>query len=84
LDSWQLQHLGQVQKVSETLENSLLHKFTHFDLSLSIARVDLPQQSLEFTPQMVAESGRCQWIEREQLGKYGLPTPIQKILSLYL
>jgi A/G-specific adenine glycosylase len=83
LDSWQLQYLGQVRKVSETQENSLLHKFTHFDLSLSVARVELPRQSLGFTPQMVAESERYQWIEREQLDRYGLPTPIQKILNRY-
>lgn len=80
LESWQLQHLGQLQQVSQTIENSLLHKFTHFDLSLSIARVDMTKLPLS---EIVAESGGYQWIEREQLARYGLPTPIQKILSQY-
>jgi A/G-specific adenine glycosylase len=80
LDSWQLQHLGQVEKVSEVLEKSLLHKFTHFDLSMSIARVELSGQP---AAKMVSESERYQWIDRLQLDQYGLPTPIQKILSLY-
>jgi A/G-specific adenine glycosylase len=83
LESWQQQHLGQVQQLSETLENSLLHKFTHFDLSLSVARVDFPQSDKLPAPEMVAESDGYQWIAREQLAQYGLPTPIQKILDRY-
>ncbi len=83
LDSWQLQHLGQVKQVCETQENSLLHKFTHFDLSLSVARVEFSQQDRLPAPVIVSELERYQWIECEQLAQYGLPTPIQKILNRY-
>lgn len=83
LDAWQLQHLGKTQLVSCSEENALLHKFTHFDLSLSLACVNVSSQVQSSMQNMVAESLDYQWVQHEQLHQYALPTPIEKILGRF-
>ena len=80
LQDWQKQNLGLSQAVSRTDENLLLHRFSHFDLSISVAWVDIARQKIQKINK-VAEQSEYQWIDREELAQYGLPAPIQKILQ---
>ncbi len=84
LSDWQQQYLGQPCKITLTHEKALLHKFTHFDLSLSVARVAMSDATGVVPDNRVSESRDLRWIELSSLADYGLPTPIEKILQLYL
>ena len=80
LSQWQLTQLGVSQAPRIKQEKLLRHKFTHFDLSLSLAHIPLPESLSNYANLKVNEADEKQWVRRDRLDQYGLPAPVASIL----
>ena len=87
---WSLPEVEQVDQVStwqqanylpdlvaNSFEEKLLrHKFTHFNLDISVAKFELKK-----LPERIADAVNWRWVPVSDLAEYGLPTPVRKILN---
>jgi A/G-specific adenine glycosylase len=76
IELWQQSFLSTVQ-VSKTIQKNVIHhQFTHFSLDISLAIIEL-----ESLPENISDTDNYVWIEIDSLARYGLPTPVRKLLS---
>ncbi len=75
---WQQRHLGGAAQEEERREACLLHRFSHFDLQISLACYRVPPT---LQADDVAEEDRLCWVRPEQLADYGLPVPVSRLLG---
>jgi len=76
IEDWQAGSLACAQPPSEIKTNVLKHQFTHFSLDISVAVIDLDR-----LPARVADEENIAFVARADLSRYGLPTPVRKLLS---
>jgi len=57
-------------------ENLIRHQFTHFSLDISVAEI-----SLDALPNKLSDNHDLDFVAFNDLGDYGLPTPVRKILA---
>lgn len=81
LEGWQRNKLGYLHAVEKCQENLVKHPFSHFDLSISIAHIPVSSLQLKSSKLCINEEDGLQWVDRDQLKEFGLPAPIDKILS---
>lgn len=81
LDAWQQNKIGDFHKAEMLQENLVIHQFSHFELSISIAHIPVTKSSLQNSTMRINDGNDLEWIDRLKLGDYGLPAPIFKILS---
>ena len=78
---WQQQCTGSSHATARQHENFLKHRFTHFDLSISVLQLSMSDDVL--TNNSIRESGdEHKWVQRSEIDQHGLPTPVSKILSM--
>lgn len=82
LADWQQQWLGHFNAQYQCHENLLRHAFTHFELYLSLARIECSDAQRLQVPDEVRDSTDLCWIKYSQLATLGLPAPITKILQM--
>jgi A/G-specific adenine glycosylase len=76
IELWQQSFLSTVQ-VSKTIQQNVIHhQFTHYSLDISLAIIEF-----ESLPGNVSDADNYVWIEIDSLARYGLPTPVRKLLS---
>jgi A/G-specific adenine glycosylase len=75
LAEWQQRRLGVVAEPESCEPDCLLHRFTHFDLSISLARCQLPHAA-----GMVREDDSLRWVRRDELADHALPTPVSRLI----
>ena len=75
LAGWQQRQLGVVVEPESCEPDCLLHRFTHFDLSISLARCRVPQAS-----DKLREGERYCWVRPDELSGYALPTPVSRLI----
>lgn len=80
IPAWQKQFVGADMQASELCEDHLQHKFTHFDLKLSVAYFDINVDQFTFAKNVVRDSTELLWVDVQQLQTFALPTPIKKLL----
>ncbi|MCP4074826.1 MAG: A/G-specific adenine glycosylase [Gammaproteobacteria bacterium] len=81
LPDWQVRQVGQCAEINSLNEKILKHQFSHFDLSISLVEVIVPQSFVTSTHSRVSDSNRLKWVEWDELENHGLPAPVEKILS---
>jgi A/G-specific adenine glycosylase len=79
LNEWQRQNLNSLKAPGDIKVDLLRHQFTHFSLDISVAVIELDQ-----LPSKVSDTIDIAFVECGALSKYGLPTPVSKILSMEL
>ena len=82
LAGWQFQQLGDSAEANNIREKMLKHQFSHFDLSISLVEIEVSQSFVKSSENSVHENNQFQWVARHDLQHYGLPAPVEKILSL--
>jgi A/G-specific adenine glycosylase len=73
---WQTHNLASEKAPNTINTNVLKHQFTHFSLDISLAVIDLEEM-----PSKVADEENMTFVTTAELSKYGLPTPVRKLLS---
>lgn len=81
LADWQIQQIGDSAELTNINKNTLKHKFSHFDLSISLVEINVAESFVKSSEYQVNENSHFQWIAWNELKKYGLPSPVEKILS---
>ena len=81
LVDWQNRYLGQAVPWQNTFENELRHQFSHFELTISLARIEVPHALVDASGLMVDEETRLHWVPRNQLDAFGLPAPVKRLLQ---
>lgn len=81
LASWQLSCLGAEQAAGRRTEHCLRHQFTHFELDISLIEVEVGHEFRQFSTQHIADTERRRWVAWSDLGKYGLPAPVARLLD---
>ena len=76
VETWQRGFLSQGQAPGAIQQNLLRHQFTHYSLDISLAVIELQQ-----LPTRIADRDNHAWVALDQLGEYGLPTPVKKLLA---
>ena len=79
LSDWQRQNLNGVKVPNDIKVDLLHHQFTHFSLDISVALIELDEM-----PSKVSDTIDIAFVKCGELSKYGLPTPVSKILSMEL
>ena len=79
IKEWQEVNLCRLATPLSISENLIRHQFTHFSLDISVAVAELDQ-----LPVRVADSENYQFVAFTEISKYGLPTPVKKILKQLL
>ena len=57
-------------------ENVIRHQFTHYSLDISLAIIELQTQ-----PGGISDDDNYAWIDVDDIGNHGLPTPVRKLLA---
>ncbi len=73
---WQQSFLKTAQAPRVIQQNVIHHQFTHYSLDISLAIIEL-----ETLPQQISDPDNYAWVEIEDIGNHGLPTPVRRILS---
>ncbi len=73
---WQQSFLREVQAPAAIQENVIRHQFTHYSLDISLAIIEL-----ESLPNGIADEDNYAWIDVDDIGNHGLPTPVRKLLA---
>ncbi len=73
---WQQSFLREVQAPAAIQENVIRHQFTHYSLDISLAIIEL-----ESLPNGIADEDNFAWIDVDDIGNHGLPTPVRKLLA---
>jgi A/G-specific adenine glycosylase len=76
IEDWQAGNLACASPPGEIKTNVLKHQFTHFSLDISVALIDLDR-----LPERVADEENIAFVATVDLSKYGLPTPVRKLLT---
>ncbi len=79
INTWQQRNLLLKSPCLSLSEKILRHRFSHFSLDISVAFVEL-----ECLPKRVTDSEDFVFVALNGLSKYGLPTPVKKILDHFL
>jgi adenine-specific DNA glycosylase len=80
LNEWQQQKLSVSIEVANSFENLIKHSFTHFDLKISVAQIQVQAETLREMPHGILENEELCWVGSAELCRMGLPSPVQKIL----
>ena len=80
LSDWQLQQTGKSAAAGCFSEQLLTHQFSHFDLTISLAEINVAADFVEALSLRVSENTDYKWISWEQLKEHGLPAPVERIL----
>jgi A/G-specific adenine glycosylase len=75
IEDWQASNLACAKSPDEIKTNVLKHQFTHFSLDISIAVI-----ALDELPGKIADEENMTFVATAELSKYGLPTPVRKLL----
>jgi A/G-specific adenine glycosylase len=78
LEEWQTRNLGVVSPPVQTEKNYLLHKFSHFDLQVSLALIDI-ERGVTMASRVAESAGRF-WIGKDEIETCPLPAPVRTIL----
>ena len=78
---WQEQYTGTGSATVRQHENFIKHRFTHFDLSISVMLLSIPEGGLINDNQIRETGDEFKWVQRNELDQHGLPTPVSKILA---
>jgi len=81
LADWQLRQMQCRIEPALQQEKLLKHSFTHFDLTISLAQIEVERSLIQQRPLVVAESDDLQWLSRDAIAHLGLPAPVAKILQ---
>lgn len=81
LQSWQRDHIGDCHEVKQQQKHQLKHRFSHFDLSISIARIPVLTTCQEPASLSLKDTDTLLWIEQDRLNDFGMPAPVFKLLS---
>jgi len=81
LAGWQWQNIGGSAEIHEIREKMLKHKFSHFDLSISLVEMNVAESVALSSRNRVNENCHLKWIAWDELKNHGLPAPVEKILS---
>lgn len=73
---WQDRVLLARQESVAITDNMLRHQFTHFNLDISVATIELSA-----LPEQIADNDDIVFVAINRLSAYGLPTPVRKILN---
>ncbi len=76
IELWQQSFMRQVQAPAVVQENVIRHQFTHYSLDISLAVIELPR-----LPQKISDEDNYAWIDFDDIGNHGLPTPVRKLLA---
>ena len=76
IGDWQSSNLACEKSPEEIITNVLKHQFTHFSLDISVAVI-----ALDELPGKIADEENMTFVTTAKLSRYGLPTPVRKILS---
>ena len=82
LADWQRHRLGDSVQPGVLYEKILKHQFSHFELSISLAEIQLTADHLRACGKRVSEGNDFEWVAWDELSRYGLPAPVEKILSM--
>lgn len=78
LGDWQRRVLG-IELAPRHCEVSCLrHGFSHFELDISLARVEAGKETL---PAAVADGDELRWVSPERLDEHALPAPVSRLLN---
>ncbi len=81
LEDWQRRHLGITATPQAREEACLLHRFSHFDLSISLLTCPVPVDApVDVAASGVRENDRLAWVPPERLPEHGLPTPVRRLI----
>ncbi|MDJ0880818.1 MAG: A/G-specific adenine glycosylase [Gammaproteobacteria bacterium] len=80
LQQWQVDEFGVSLSPSAKQEKLLRHKFTHFDLTLSLVHIPFSENSTAYADLTAHLTDNRRWVRRDQLDRYGLPAPVASIL----
>lgn len=81
LSDWQMQLTGQAEAISQLKKNLLIHRFSHFDLLISVAEIHVPASFVNSCLNQVNDESHHQWVSWIELKGYGLPAPVNTILT---
>lgn len=84
LADWQLHQTGLTASVSDKHSALLKHQFSHYDLTISLAEVQVSKSFIHHSSQQVREEQCLRWVHWREIGDYGLPAPVCKILSMQM
>jgi len=76
IKGWQEKNLSAQSPLLSVSENVIRHQFTHFSLDISVANFELLK-----LVEIISDNGDMKFVEIKDLSKFGLPTPVQKILK---
>jgi len=76
-EDWQRRHLGAVWTPERQEQDCLLHRFSHFDLSISLLHCRVPSSA----PSAVAEGAGLRWVPADRLPEHALPAPVSRLLA---
>ena len=76
IETWQQGFLSKAQPAKAIQRNLLRHQFSHYNLDISLAIIDLEQ-----LPSRIADRDNHAWVNMARLKDYGLPTPVRKLLT---
>jgi len=77
IELWQRSFLSIAQTPKAVQQDAIRHQFSHYSLDISLAIIEL-----EELPLAISDTDNYAWVDIKDFGKYGLPTPVRKILSL--
>lgn len=78
LESWQSEHLGEVTALKQQYSKLLLHRFSHFDLEISLGVAELENFSVH---QVADEETGLHWVDIKDLNNLGMPSPMLSLLD---
>jgi A/G-specific adenine glycosylase len=81
LGDWQLRKMGKSFSEVSLHHKVLQHNFSHFDLDISLALVDLSNRHVDTSVSAIHDEDDLSWIEQDALDCYGLPAPVSRLLS---
>ncbi|MFT5221108.1 MAG: A/G-specific adenine glycosylase [Gammaproteobacteria bacterium] len=79
MKAWQQNKLACELSPQNLQQNLLRHQFSHYNLDISLASFDLADQT-----EAVSDGDYLRWVAIKNIGSYGLPTPVRKILNMVI
>lgn len=81
LPVWQIEKMGQSREADGLQKNLIKHKFSHYDLTISLAEIEVSKSFVDSSKLQVSEVDQFQWVDGQELHEFGLPAPISKLLA---
>jgi A/G-specific adenine glycosylase len=81
LTDWQTARVGEIATATQLSENLLRHQFSHFELAISLAEIRVSDSFVNASHLRVNENSDLAWIAWNELSKYGMPAPVEKLLN---